>query len=236
MDYGAFLALPSKKKVPIPVYNNCPYANQEVLKIVKKLRDIEEKNRQVRIYYANLFNALKLRIKNQQQLDEHRRQGHPQHSPDCPECKRGAAKQRSHQRAFTRQGGELSVDIGGPYHPGVPVTDRMVAKHQWPKYMLVGAFIPFGEKEAKARYEQEVMDRRAANLEGPVQLETTTKPNAQTLYFVELLPAKSDAPMAIIRMVNRIENQHKCKAVCRIHVDRAQELTGERARQVFENR
>ena len=78
----------------------------------------------------------------------------------------------------------------------------MVAKHQWPKYMLVGAFIPFGDKEAKARYEQEVMDRRAANLEGPVQLETVTKPSGQTLYFAELLPAKSDAGMALIRMVN----------------------------------
>ena len=102
---GASLVLPSKRKVAIPVCNNCPYANQEVLKIVKKLRDIEEKNRQVRIYYANLFSALKLKIKSQQQLDEHRRQGHPQLSPDCPECKRGAAKQRSHQRASTRQGG-----------------------------------------------------------------------------------------------------------------------------------
>ena len=118
------------------------------------------------------------------------------------------------------------MDIGRPYHPGDPATDRMVAKHQWPKCMLVGAFIPFGEKEAQARYEQEVMDRRAANLEGPVQLETSTKPNAQTLYFVELLPAKSDAPSAIIRMVNRMENQHKCKAVYRIHADRAQEITG----------
>ena len=39
----------------------------------------------------------------------------------------------------------------------------------------------FGDKEAKARYEQEVMDRRAANLEGPVQLETVTKPSGQTL-------------------------------------------------------
>ena len=46
------------------------------------------------------------------------------------------------------------MDIGGPYNPGVLVTDRMVAKHQWPKHMLVGAFIPFAEKEAKARYEQ----------------------------------------------------------------------------------
>ena len=102
---GASLVLPNNKRVVIPVRNNCPYANQEVLKIVKKLRELEEKRREVRVYYVNLFTALKVRIKTQQQLDEHRRQGHIQYSPDCPECKRGAAKQRSHQRAFTREGG-----------------------------------------------------------------------------------------------------------------------------------
>jgi len=52
---------------------------------------------------------------------------------------------------------------------------------------------------------------------------------------VELLPAKSDAGMAVIRMVDRIENHHKCKAVYRIHGDRAQELTGDGARQLLEN-
>ena len=57
----------------------------------------------------------------------------------------------------------------------------------YPKYILVGAFIPFSEKEAKARYEQEVRDRQAMGMEGPVQLETTTRPNSQTLYFVELM-------------------------------------------------
>ena len=40
---GASLVLPNKKRVAIPVRNNCPYANQEVLKIVKKLREFEEK-------------------------------------------------------------------------------------------------------------------------------------------------------------------------------------------------
>ena len=82
------------------------------------------------------------------------------------------------------------MDIGGPYRPGFPLIDRIAAKHQWPRYMLVGAFIPFGEKEAKARYEQEGKDRQAAGMEGPVQLETVTKPGGQTIYFVECLPAK----------------------------------------------
>ena len=117
----------------------------------------------------------------------------------------------------------------------MPVTDRNVAKHQHPRYMLVGAFIPFSDRGAKFRHEQEVLDRRATGLEGPVQLETTTKPNAQTLYFVEFMAAKSDASSAIMRMINRIENQHKCKAVYRIHVDRAQELTGDRHRTFLEN-
>ena len=74
--------------------------------------------------------------------------------------------------------------------------------------------MPFGEKEAKARYEQEVKDRQAAGLAGPVQLETTTRPEAQTLYFVESIPSKcvGEAGQAIMRIKNRIENYHKCKS------------------------
>ena len=126
------------------------------------------------------------------------------------------------------------MDLGGPYRAGIPLTDRIAAKHQWPKYMLVGAFIPFGEKEAKARYEQEVRDQQAAGIQGPAQSETVTKPGGQTIYFVECLPAKSEAPYAVVRMVNRITNQHKCKAVYRIHADRALELTGNRTKKLLE--
>ena len=126
------------------------------------------------------------------------------------------------------------MDIGGPYRPGFPLTDRVTTKQHWPRYMLVGAFIPFSQKEATARYEQEVRDSQAAGIQGPIQLELVTKPGAQTLYFVECIPAKSDAPYALVKMVNRITNQHKCKAVYRIHVDRALELTGSRAKQMLE--
>ena len=92
--------------------------------------------------------------------------------------------------------------------------------------------MPFGEKEVKARYEQEVADRHATGLQGPIQLETTTRPGAQTLYFVELMPSKSAGEIRPTqkRTVSRIENLHKCKAVYRVHADRAQELTGERNR------
>ena len=100
--------------------------------------------------------------------------------------------------------------------------------------MLVGAFIPFSEKDAKKRYEQEVRDRQVQGLEGPVVMEQFTKPGSQTLYFVEIMAEKSDAPGALQRMINRIENMHKCKAVYRVHADRAPELTGPRHRMSLE--
>ena len=50
-----------------------------------------------------------------------------------------------------------------------------------------------------------------------------------------MLAAKSEAARAGVRMINRIQNQFKRKAVYRVHADRAQELTGERARQAFED-
>ena len=42
---GASLELPNKKKVAIPVRNNCLHANEEVLRIVKKLRDLGDTSR-----------------------------------------------------------------------------------------------------------------------------------------------------------------------------------------------
>ena len=56
---GASLALPNNKKITIPVRNNCPYANKEVLSIVKRLREVEQKQREVRLYFANLYSAIK---------------------------------------------------------------------------------------------------------------------------------------------------------------------------------
>ena len=109
---------------------------------------------------------------------------------------------------FTRRGGERIVDIVGPYPEGLPVTSRNVGKQQWPRYLLCGAFVPFGEKAAKARYEREVRDRQAAGLDGPILLETTTSPGSQTLILVEAVPSKSvgDGAQAIMRIISRIDN------------------------------
>jgi len=42
---GASLVLPNKRKVDVLIKNNCPYANKEVVDIVKKIRDVDEKDR-----------------------------------------------------------------------------------------------------------------------------------------------------------------------------------------------
>ena len=111
--------------------------------MVKKLRKEDEKERTVRNYFSDFYGALKLKFKSQAELDQHRREGHVVYSPHCPECKKGAAKQRPHKRQALKQGGELSIDIAGPYTPGMPISDRAVVKGRWPRYILVGAFIPF---------------------------------------------------------------------------------------------
>ena len=80
--------------------------NKELKMRVEREREVvEEKQREIISYFAKLYSALKVRLRSQGELDEHRRQGHIQYSPDCPECKRGVAKQRPHHRAATREGG-----------------------------------------------------------------------------------------------------------------------------------
>ena len=47
---GASLVLPNKKCIKVPVRNNCPYANEEVIRLVEKLRDFDEKERKFRVF------------------------------------------------------------------------------------------------------------------------------------------------------------------------------------------
>ena len=104
--------------------NNCPHAGPEIVKHFEKLKRAEYKKRLVEQKIVKLVTAYRAKLKAQKDLDDHRRAGHIQYSPDCPERKRGAAKKRPHRRLQTRMGGELSVDISGPFMRGLPVTDR----------------------------------------------------------------------------------------------------------------
>ena len=52
----------------------------------------------------------------------------------------------------------------------------------------------------------------------------------RTVYYMEILNSKrvTDTLPALLRILARIESQHRCKAVFRVHADRAQEFTGDR--------
>ena len=128
------------------------------------------------------------------------------------------------------------MDISGPFIKDLPVTDIRQKEELWPRYMVVGAFTSYSPQEAEDRYEKERRDRIAASLEGPVQLEETVNERGQMLYFVEVVPTKKTESVspAVVRIINRINNLHKCKAVYRLHADRARELTGEKARDAIE--
>ena len=67
-------------------------------------------------------------------------------------------------------------------------------------------------------------------VEGPVPLEEVVDDEQKTVYYTEILVSKKveDTLPALLKMIARIEAQHRCKAVYRVHSDRAQELTGER--------
>ena len=63
-------------------------------------------------------------------------------------------------------------------------------------------------------------------------------PPNKSVYFVEVIPTNlstSDTYPALQRMINRIQNLHKCKAVYRLHADRAHELSGTRVRGLLES-
>merc|ERR1711973_483065 len=233
---GAFLTLPGGRTIKLMMRNNCPHAKPDVVRFFEKLKQREYKKQRVQQLLVKMVAARRAKLKNQQELDDHRRAGHVEFSPDCPECKRGAARKRPHRRLQTRMGGELSVDISGPFMKGLPVTDRKEKDEYWPRWMVVGAFTSYTPKEAFDRHERESQYRISAGLEGPVPLEQTVSQKPRTLYYVEVTATKKSEEVvpAVLRMINRINNVHKVRAVYRLHSDRARELSGEKSRDKFE--
>ena len=58
----------------------------------------------------------------------------------------GGVLERSHHRQVHKTGGDLSIDVAGPFEAGKIPTDQPTAKG--PKYFLVGAYIPMSSDEA----------------------------------------------------------------------------------------
>ena len=65
----------------------------EIVKHFEKLKKKEYKRRRGEELMVKLVSAFRAKLKTQKELDDHRRGGHAQYSPDRPECqKRGSKK------------------------------------------------------------------------------------------------------------------------------------------------
>ena len=102
---GALLSMPGGKTVKLPMHNNCPHASPEIVRDFEALKARQYRRRQGEELLIKLATAHRAKLKSQQELDDHRRAGHPHYSPDCPECKKGAAKKRPHKRPQSKMGG-----------------------------------------------------------------------------------------------------------------------------------
>ena len=96
---GAYLTVPGGKEVKLKMYNNCPHASSEIVEKLEELKAEDYKNRRVKKLMIRLVTAHKLKLKTQKELDDHRRGGHAQYSPDCPKCKE-EQRRRDHTDDF----------------------------------------------------------------------------------------------------------------------------------------
>ena len=69
----AVLSLPCERRLRVPVVNNCPYADGEILEAVKDSNEEAKQKRKTRDYLAKLHRAFMVRISGQKEFDEHRR-------------------------------------------------------------------------------------------------------------------------------------------------------------------
>ena len=64
------------------------------------------------------------------------------------QCVKDMRGTRQHYRHIKPEGGELSIDITGPFAEGLAPTDRPVAVSEEPKYILVAVYTPFAQETA----------------------------------------------------------------------------------------
>ena len=151
----ASLKLPNGNLIPLRIENLCPHVSKKSLTYILGMVEIQdkakrrflEKGRHLADRLKSIGNrlTLRLRLRTKAEVNRHRRNGHKQYSKDCPECLRGTGGSRPHHRLARPQGGELSIDISGPFNEGITPTDRPVTEADRPQYILVGAFTPFAQ-------------------------------------------------------------------------------------------
>ena len=121
------MKLPNGECIPLRMDNFCPHVSKksltDILNMIKvqdkAKKTVLEKKKNFADKLKNVGNKLRLmilRLRAIAELNRHRRNGHKQYSKDCPECMRGTGGSRPHHRLARPEGGELSIDISGPFN------------------------------------------------------------------------------------------------------------------------
>ena len=176
------------------------------------------------------------------QLEEHRRLGHPHFLAECRECRMAAGRMRPHFRLNPdmRAGGELSVDMSGPHYPcGWPTGDRQDETRR-ATYFLLGAYQTLTKAEADERRQQMEdarINSRSSQMSGcePLIYSEDDVKRSRVLYYTVLLEGKTGEEVlkGLQKIVTMVHNDFHAPVVCRIHGDKAPELTGPNVKEYF---
>ena len=152
------------------------------------------------------------------------------------------------------------MDLSGPHYPGRFPDDTPESYPKRPQYFLCASYRVFTDLEHQTRladegYAQQCLDdipplERKVNFSEDAVLpqgggcrtnpgdDDGTVVRSRVLYFARFLETKhsSETIPAIEDIVNEVNCMFKCKAVFRIHADKAKELTGDRVKAHFRER
>ena len=151
------------------------------------------------------------------------------------------------------------MDLSGPRYPGRYPDDAPESYPIRPQYFLCASYRVFTDFEQQQRQEnedfaQKCLDdipplERAVRVDAklpegsgrrkdPGSVDDETAEKSRVIYFARFLESKhsSETIPAIEDIVNEVNCMFKCKAVFRIHADRAKELTGDRVKSYFRDK
>ena len=150
-----------------------------------------------------------------------------------------------------RPGGELSVDLSGPHDPGRFPSDLQEHNAIRPQYFATGVYRTISSGELQQREDNERHAEQCVRPEEAVPGEnaaaasprkgrapcadSAAPASEKNLYFARFPEGKSmqETGPALEDIVNEVNNLYKCKAVWRIHSDRAGELASPSVKAYF---
>ena len=152
------IILPNKSVITLKMVGNSSYIHEKDAQILRRMRWKLEK------WAALRAQVMQAKV-SQQLVEQHRKDGHPTFMPECPDCRPAAGRMRSHFQldSDTRPGGQLSVDIAGPFPECRYPSARNEDARKRAKFFLLSAYQVMTSEELKESIKMRKEARSAAN-------------------------------------------------------------------------